>query len=161
MAFVSMMCLAAFMMLVRASALKVDGETQVLIQCAALFLVCLTISLICAERWSVWLELSFPTWFVFLVFAVLVLLCGNLLQTTAIRVLGPPTVSSLLALRLVSALVFGATFLQERFTSILQLIGVGVVIVTVTVFLIKRRADAIREAAAQQRALERTPAPTS
>lgn len=74
-------------------------------------------------------------WLVFAAFSLGVLLGANLGQINALRYLGAPLVSSMLASRLVSALIVGALLLGERLTSLWQLLGAGVVLVTITWYL--------------------------
>jgi drug/metabolite transporter (DMT)-like permease len=57
---------------------------------------------------------------------------GNIIT---IRKLGAPMVSSLLAFRMVTALFFGWFILGERLTSILQWVGVVLVVGAVTAYL--------------------------
>jgi drug/metabolite transporter (DMT)-like permease len=61
-----------------------------------------------------------------------VFLVANLTQIVALRHIGAPLVSSTMALRLVSALVFGGLVLGERLTSVWQGLGAAVVLVTIT-----------------------------
>jgi drug/metabolite transporter (DMT)-like permease len=68
-----------------------------------------------------------------------VLVGANLGQIVALRRLGAPLVSSLLAWRLVSAMVVGVLLLDERLTSPWQALGAGAVLVTITWYLWQQR----------------------
>ncbi len=63
------------------------------------------------------------------------MLGANLGQIRSIQQLGAPVVSSMMAIRLVSALLFAGLLLGERLTSVWQLIGAGIIIVTITWYL--------------------------
>lgn len=63
---------------------------------------------------------------------------GNI---TTLRKFGAPLVSSMLAIRLVAALIFGWVILGERLTSILQWVGAVLVVGAVTWFLVHQRAN--------------------
>jgi drug/metabolite transporter (DMT)-like permease len=74
-------------------------------------------------------------WLVFGFICFGILLGANLGQIRSIQQLGAPLVSSMMAIRLVSALVFAALLLNERLTSGWQVLGAVVVVATITWFL--------------------------
>lgn len=97
---------------------------------------------ILGESWLPWGAMTLEHWLVFGFYCLVVLLGGNMLQVAAIRTIGPATVSSLLALRLITAMCYGAVVLHEDMTNPLQLVGAAVVIVTISVYLWRLRAGA-------------------
>jgi drug/metabolite transporter (DMT)-like permease len=76
---------------------------------------------------------------IFAAFSLGVLFGANTGQVGALQHLGAPMVSSLLAWRLVSALIFAALLLDERLTSLWQLLGALLVLITVTWYLHRQR----------------------
>ena len=75
----------------------------------------------------------------FAVFTLGVLAGANLGQIGALRHLGAPLVSSLLGWRLVSALIIAGVLLGERLTSLWQVMGALIVLVTITWYLWQQR----------------------
>lgn len=135
-AITSSLALAIYMILVRRTVRhQVSGEALLLIHLLALFTFSISASLLAGENWSQWQRVGPADWLVFAAFSVGVLLGANLGQINALRHLGAPLVSSMLAGRLVSALAVGALLLGERLTSLWQLLGAGVVLVTITWYL--------------------------
>lgn len=133
---VSSLALATYMILVRRSASQqIPGEALLLAHLTGLFTFSLLASLILGEEWARWTQLETADWLVFAAFSVGVLLLSNVSQIKAIRELGAPLMSSMLASRLISALVVGALLLNERLTSGWQLLGTAVVLVTITWYL--------------------------
>ena len=132
--------LALYMILIRRSTrFNISGEGMLLIQLLTILVVSLPISLILGEDWGRWGQLETADWIIFGAFTFVVLLGANLGQISALRHLGAPMVSSLLAWRLVSALFFATILLGERLTSIWQLLGVIIVLLTVTWYLWQQR----------------------
>ena len=74
----------------------------------------------------------------FALFAFGVLLGANLAQIRSIQQLGAPLVSSMMASRLISALVVGGLLLGEHLSSGWQLLGAGLVFATLTWYLRQR-----------------------
>jgi drug/metabolite transporter (DMT)-like permease len=135
-ALVSSLALACYMLLVRHSARRaVPGEAMNVIQLLALFAFSLPASLALGEDWSRYLALETVDWLVFATFVLGVLVMSNLGQVGALRRLGAPLVSSLLAWRLVGALIIGAFLLNERLTSLWQILGAVLVLVTTSWYL--------------------------
>jgi drug/metabolite transporter (DMT)-like permease len=135
-ALVSSLALACYMLLVRHSARRaVPGEAMNVIQILALFAFSLPASLALGEDWSRYLALETVDWLVFATFVLGVLVMSNLGQVGALRRLGAPLVSSLLAWRLVGALIIGAFLLNERLTSLWQILGAVLVLVTTSWYL--------------------------
>lgn len=97
------------------------------------------------EDWSRWATIGISDWLVFLAFALLVILGGNLLQMSALRRLSAPLVTALLASRLIATLIVGALLLGEYLTSIWQFAGAIIVFITITWYLWQQRAKPLVE----------------
>jgi drug/metabolite transporter (DMT)-like permease len=102
-----------------------------------LTLACATtpLSFLVGEDWSRWWTIGTTDWLVFGAFSFGVLLGANMVQIGALRHLGAPLVSTLMAWRLVSALIVAALLLGERLTSLWQGMGALIVLVTITWYL--------------------------
>lgn len=132
--------LALYMILVRRIAQRPDATRvppaallafqTVLIQIAAII-----ISLLIGENWARWTEIGPTDWLVFFGYVVFVIVGANGLQITALQHVSASLMSSLMGWRLVCALVAGMVLLGEHLTSIWQLIGMVIVLVTVTLYL--------------------------
>jgi len=143
-AFVSSLTLALYMIIVRRSASHhIPGKSMLLVQLSAILLFSLLVSPILGEEWQRWLTLTPFDWLIFAAFSLGVLFGSNIGQVGALQHLGAPMVSSLLAWRLVSALVFAALLLDERLTSPWQLLGAFIVLITVTWYLRRQRDNAV------------------
>ena len=128
--------LALYMIITRRAANdKAPGEALLIVHLVSLFLFSSLASLVLGEDWGQWRALGVTDWLVFALFSLGVLAGANLGQIGAIQRLGAPVVSSLMALRLVSALAFAGLLLRERLTSPWQLLGAIVIIVTITWYL--------------------------
>jgi len=132
----SSLALALYMILTRRTTrYHVSGDTLLLVHLFSLFSFSAAASLLLGEDWNRWATLSPHDWIIFAILAFGVLLGANLGQIRTIQKLGAPLVSSLMAIRLVSALVIGAILLHEQLSSLWQLAGAILVIVTITWFL--------------------------
>jgi drug/metabolite transporter (DMT)-like permease len=139
-ALISSLTLALYMLLIRRSLRhRIPGETMLLVQLLSVFAVSLLLSLLLGDDWGRWGQLQAGDWLIFFTFALGVFLGGNLGQIAGLRHLAAPMVSSLLAWRLVSALVVAALLLGERLTSIWQIAGALTVFVTITWYLWQQR----------------------
>ncbi|RMH00374.1 MAG: DMT family transporter [Chloroflexi bacterium] len=135
-AFISSLSLALYMIVVRRTVRhNVPGEAVFIVQLVTLVTVSTLVSLLLGEDWSRYRAINLTDWLVFGVFTFGVFLGANLGQINALRHLGAPMVGSLLAWRLVSALVVAAFLLHERLTTAWQLFGAGLVLVTITWYL--------------------------
>lgn len=135
-AFVSTFSLAVYMIIVRRTVLDdVPDQAILLVQVVTLFGTSALLSLLLGEDWSRWRTIGPTDWLVFAAFSLGVLLVANMSQIKALQHLGAPLVSSLLAWRLVSALLVAALLLGERLTSPWQGIGALIVLVTITWYL--------------------------
>jgi drug/metabolite transporter (DMT)-like permease len=136
----SALFLGTYMVLIRRTVkYQITGETLLLMQLLALVVVGSAVSALFGENWVVFTQISLKDWGLFLFFTFAVFLGANLGQIQSIRHLGAPFASSLMASRLVSALLFGALLLNERLESVWQVIGAGIVLVTITWYLWQQR----------------------
>lgn len=132
--------LATYLILVRRTVHhNITGDALLVVQLAAIVAVSLPLSLLLGEDWNRWRELQNFDWLVIAAFSLGVLLGANLGQIGALRQLGAPLVSSLLAWRLVVALVVAAFLLDERLTSPWQLLGALIVVLTISWYLWQQR----------------------
>lgn len=139
-AFGSSLTLALYMIIVRRGVrYQIPGKSMLLVQLSAILVFSLLVSSVLGEDWRQWLTMTPFDWFIFGAFSLGVLFGANIGQIGALRHLGAPMVSSLLAWRLVSALFFAALLLDERLTSLWQLLGAVIVLFTVTWYLRKQR----------------------
>ncbi len=140
----STFCLALYMISVRRTAeVNLPGEAVFVFQLIAILGVSLPLSLLLGEDWGRWLEIGVFDWFIFAAFFFGVLLGANMSQIIALRHLGAPRVSSLMAWRLVSTLILGGLLLGERLTSIWQVAGAVIVVLTLSWYLWQQRAIAL------------------
>ena len=138
-ALTSSLFLALYMLVTRRTTRhNASGDTLLIIHLVSLFVFSSIASVIIGENWQQWDMLQAKDWLVFGLFALGVLLGANLLQLRAIQQLGAPLVSSMMATRLVSALLFGSVLLNEQLSSGWQLLGAGLVFVTITWYLRQR-----------------------
>ncbi len=139
-ALASSLALALYMILVRRSVQhRIPGEAILVVQLATILTVSLPLSLLLGEDWGQWQQLESSDLLILAAFSLGVLLGANVGQVSALRRLGAPMISSLLAWRLVSALFFAALLLGERLTSIWQGVGALIVLVTITWYLWRQR----------------------
>lgn len=140
MAFVSALCLSLYMILVpRTVKEAVPGEGVLLVQLVTLSVVTGTISLLIGEDLGRFAAIGPSDWLAFAAFVTLVLLGANLGQIAALRHLGAPLVSSTMAWRLLATLALAALLLGERLTSLWQVVGAAIVLVTITAYLRRQR----------------------
>jgi drug/metabolite transporter (DMT)-like permease len=140
MALTSAFCLAFYMILVsRTVKVNVPGGAVLLVQLVVMTLSTGAISLLFGEDWGRYAAIGWSDWAVFGLFIVGVLMGANLGQIAALRHLGAPMVSSIMAWRLISTLMLAALLLGEWLTSIWQVLGAVIVLVTITVYLRRQR----------------------
>ncbi len=148
--------LALYMLVTRRTAQhNASGDSLLIIHLASLFIFSWITSLIIGEDWGQWGMLQRKDWLIFGLFTFGVLLGANLLQLRSIQILGAPLVSSMMATRLISALLFAGLLLGERLTSVWQFIGAALVFATLTWYL--RQRDAGSNAVGGQPDGEATP----
>lgn len=133
---ISTFSLAVYMIIVRRTVLDdVPDQAILLVQAVTLLGMSALLSFLLGEDWSRWRVIGPTDWLVFGAYSLGVLLGANTSQIKALQHLGAPLVSSLLAWRLVSALLVAALLLDERLTSPWQAFGALIVLVTVTWYL--------------------------
>jgi len=138
--FISITALAYYMVLIRRSQkYAITGETLLLLQLIVIVVVSGIVSLLLREDWTQYLRIGPLDWTVFLAFTFIVFLGANFWQISAIQHIGAPFHSSLLAFRLVSALIFAWLLLGERLQSPVQIAGAVIVLVTITWYLWQQR----------------------
>jgi drug/metabolite transporter (DMT)-like permease len=139
-AFGSSLTLALYMIIIRRAVRhQIPGTSMLLVQLGSILVFSLLASRILGEDWGAWASIAPFDWLIFAAFGLGVLFGSNMGQVGALQHLGAPMVSSLLAWRLVSALIFAALLLDERLTSPWQLLGALIVLVTVTWYLRRQR----------------------
>jgi len=92
------------------------------------------LSLYVGESWSPYWSLSLSIWLVLILFCV-VRVSSQYSQVKAIHYLGAPMVSTLMPVRLASAIVISVIFLSEGFSSFYEVLGTTIVVITVSVYL--------------------------
>jgi drug/metabolite transporter (DMT)-like permease len=128
--------LALYMLVTRRTARhQAPGEALLVVHLFALFAFSAVTSLLIGESWASWQTLNSTDWLVFALLSLGVLLGANLGQIRSLQHLGAPVVSSMMAIRLVSALAFAGLLLGERLTSAWQVLGTAVIIITITWYL--------------------------
>ena len=131
----SSVLLAIYMLVVRRTVRSaVPGEAVLVVQVTVIVAVAGPLSLL-TESWAPWRAAGPSDWLIFVIFSLGVFLGSNAGQIFALRRLGAPLVSSLIAWRLVSTLLLGALLLDERLRSLWQLAGAALVAVTITWYL--------------------------
>jgi len=139
-ALIGSLLLAIYMVTVRGTARDhIRGETLLLVQLFSLAVATGLFSLLLGEDWSRWGNLQPFDWFVFSMVVLGVFTGANMSQIGSIRHLGAAVVSSTMPWRLVSTLFLAALLLNERLTSIWQVLGVILVLTTVTWYLWRQR----------------------
>lgn len=139
-AFASTFALALYMILIRRGVHhQIRGETMFLVQMLAIAAFSLPVSFLVGSDWTQFGRLSVGDWLIYALFSLGVLFGANMGQIGALRHLGAPMVSSLMAWRLVSALVVALLLLDERLTSVWQVLGALIVLVTISWYLWQQR----------------------
>lgn len=95
-------------------------------------------SLSIGENWTSFFQMDWRAFLAFLSIAIGVEIGCKIGNIVTLRKLGAPLVSSMLVMRLVAALFFGWIILGERLTSFLQWLGVVLVVVAVTGYLLNQ-----------------------
>lgn len=132
--------LAIYMVAIRGSVKeRIRGETMLLVQLFSLAVATGFISLLFSEDLSRWGSLTPFDWFIFAMVVLGVFTGANLAQIGSIRHLGAAMVSSTMSWRLVSTLFLAGLLLDERLTSVWQVLGVVIVLTTVTWYLWRQK----------------------
>ncbi len=132
----STLLLALYMQLVRRSHLRNVTHGLILTQqAAAMSLAFAILTLLGREDWRQWTTVSTGGLLAALGAIWIAQVGGNFLQIKAVSGANPALVTSLMALRLVSALALSGLVLSEELATPLQWLGAALVIGTVTIYL--------------------------
>ncbi len=132
----SMLALAFYYQMIRRSSRSHASNGMIMFQQSiAMAGTYLVLTLTTGEDWGQWLSVSLSGWGYIAWVVVGVFILANLLQISAISGASPALITSLMPLRLISAIVLGWLVLGERLTTIWQWFGAGVVLVTVSGYL--------------------------
>ncbi len=93
------------------------------------------LSALVGERWQPFTTLTLSMWIIYGLFILVVVIGGGLIQVLSISRINAALFSTLLSWRLVIAVGASWVLLGERLTSIWQGIGVGTVILAITLYL--------------------------
>lgn len=128
--------IAAYMVIVKyGQRIGLPFEAVFISQVGAVGVVVLILSLILGENWSAFLQVNWKSISVILFYAIVMEIGGKMGLIAVIGKLGAPLVSSMLAVRLVAAIFAGWLILGEKPESLLQWIGAGIVVITITWYL--------------------------
>lgn len=128
--------IAAYMVIVKyGQRIGLPFEAVYISQVGAIGVVVLVLSLIFREDWSAFLVMDWKSILVILFYAFVMEIGIKIGHIAIIRELGAPLVSSMLAVRLVAAIFAGWLILGEKPESLLQWIGAGIVVLTITWYL--------------------------
>ena len=128
--------LALYMIVTRRTAhYQASGQSLLLVHLISLFFFATLASLLIGEDWSRWGQLQGRDWLAFAGLSGGILLLANLGQIRSIQHLGASRVSTMMAIRLVSAFIVAGLLLNERLTSLWQWAGTAIVICTITWYL--------------------------
>jgi drug/metabolite transporter (DMT)-like permease len=133
--------LAVYMVLVRYSGkakpeLSLSRNTLFFWQLLSCSFIFLPVSFAIQEDWSKYGELDAVGWIVFFAFGIFVFFLANLTNIYAISTMGAPKTSSILALRLVSTLLFSYILLGELLNNFWQIFGAVLVIIAISAYMI-------------------------
>ncbi|NOX62023.1 MAG: DMT family transporter [Chloroflexi bacterium] len=135
-AFFSALALAMYFQMVRRSQLREATRGLIMVQQGvAMAATFLALSLFNGEDWSRWATASTGGLWAALAAIFVVQVGGNLVQITALGGVNPALITSMMALRLISALVLGGLILGEHLTQPTQWLGAVIVTITVTIYL--------------------------
>lgn len=143
----SMVTLAIYFLLVRRSSRSRASNGLIMFQQSmAMAVTYLVLTLATGEDWSRWSHASSAGWFFALSVITVIQVGGNTLQITAIGGASPALITSLMPLRLLSAIVLGWFILGEQLKTPWQWSGAIIVLVTVSGYLWLQSRDAFRSA---------------
>lgn len=136
MAVVSTLSLSVYLQLVTRSQMRrASGGLIMVQQGAAMAITFLALSFLTGEQWEAWRTVSVGGWLAVMAVIWLVQVGGNVVQITALGGANPALITSMMALRLVSALALGWLILGEFLVSPTQWLGAVLVVGTVTTYL--------------------------
>ncbi len=135
-AIASSLFLAFYMLIARRTIqYNTPGEALLIVHLLSLFVFSTVMSLLFGENLGKWGTLNPNDWIIFFIYSLGILLGANFGQIRAIQRLGAPLVSSMMPIRLVSALFFAGILLGERLSSGWQVLGTAVILITITWYL--------------------------
>jgi drug/metabolite transporter (DMT)-like permease len=138
-ALASSLFLALYMIVAgRTARTDLSGWSVLFFQSIVILTVSLAISLLVGEEWGRWRQIGAVDWSVMAVYALVVMVAANGMQLAALRHLGAPVVSSLMGWRLLSTLVVAMLLLGEGLQSGWQVVGMVIVLATLTWYLTRR-----------------------
>ncbi|EFC39783.1 predicted protein [Naegleria gruberi] len=154
---VSSCCLVWYMLSLRymkqeesqGNTISVTGEKLFIYQLLILVFIFAVPSAI-FDDWTLWARLNSKDWGMFFGFTILVYMMANGLNILAIGLLGSTKVGSIIALRLISTIVFSSLILQESLKSIWQLLGCIIVLLSVTYFMYTESEQEMKTVTVQQ-----------
>lgn len=143
----SMTALATYFQMIRRSSRGHASNGLIMFQQSlTLALTYLALTLFTGEDWSQWSAASSQALFAALLVIFGIQVVGNILQITAIGGASPALITSLMPLRLVSAILLAWIVLGERLNTPWQWLGAFIVLVTVSGYLWLQSRDAFRTA---------------
>ena len=132
----SALSLAMYFQMVRRSQLREATRGLIMVQQGlAMAATFLALSWLTGEDWSQWTTASTGGFLAALAAIFVVQVGGNFVQITALGGANPALITSMMALRLISALVLGGLILGEHLTQPSQWLGAMIVSITVTIYL--------------------------
>ncbi len=144
---ISMLALAFYYQMIRRSSRSHASNGMIMFQQSmAMAGTYLILTLMTGEDWGQWLNVSLSGWGYILWVIIGVFILANLLQISAISGASPALITSLMPLRLISAIGLGWLILGERLTTVWQWVGAGVVLVTVSGYLWLQGRDSFESA---------------
>ena len=136
MALIATFGIAAYMVIIKyGQRIGLPFEAVYISQVGAIGIVMTILSLVFRENWSLFLQMDWKSILVIVFYALVMEIGVKTGHITVIRKLGAPLVSSMLAVRLVAAIFAGWLILGEKPESLMQWIGAGIVVLTITWYL--------------------------
>jgi drug/metabolite transporter (DMT)-like permease len=143
----SMMSLATYFLMIRRNRQGDIGRGMILFQQSLVMTsTYLVLTLVTGEDWGRWMTASPQGWMYAISIITIIQIGGNSLQITAIGGASPALITSLMPLRLISALILGWLILGEHLTTVWQWAGAIIVLVTVSGYLWLQSRDSFSSA---------------
>jgi drug/metabolite transporter (DMT)-like permease len=117
---------------------RLNGVNLNYFQTFVVFFFCLIISLSLKEDWSRWLSLDVGGWIVFLIYTLLVYVLCELFNVLGTQMLGSITASATMPTSLIATVLLSWIVLNEVLNNLWQIIGIILVLIGVTLFIIFR-----------------------
>ena len=143
----SMTSLATYFLMIRRNRQGNIGRGMILFQQSLVMTsTYLVLTLVTGEDWGRWATASPQGWLAAIAIITIIQIGGNTSQITAIGGASPALITSLMPLRLISALILGWLILGEQLHTVWQWSGALIVLVTVSVYLWLQSRDAFKSA---------------